>query len=92
MQTSALSPLPWGRHQKDVSEHDSAPNKPPMKELRMGGLDLNPVAEFSVSICSTPKFICSSDDGVYLGYKSQELLPLIKITFTKTGRNEIILA
>ena len=22
------------------------------------------VAEFSVSICSTPKFICSSDDGV----------------------------
>ena len=23
-----------------------------------------PVAEFSVSICSTPKFICSSDDGV----------------------------
>ena len=24
----------------------------------------NPVAEFSVSICSIPKFICSSDDGV----------------------------
>ena len=24
----------------------------------------DPVAEFSVSICSTPKFICSSDDGV----------------------------
>ena len=22
-----------------------------------------PVTEFSVSICSTPKFICSSDDG-----------------------------
>ena len=24
----------------------------------------SPVAEFSVSICSTSKFICSSDDGV----------------------------
>ena len=24
----------------------------------------SPVAEFSVSICSTPKFICSSDDSV----------------------------
>ena len=23
-----------------------------------------PVAEFSVSVCSTPKFICSSDEGV----------------------------
>ena len=23
-----------------------------------------PVVEFSVSICSTPKFFCSSDDGV----------------------------
>ena len=25
-----------------------------------------PVAEFSVSICSTPKFICSSDNGVFM--------------------------
>ena len=25
---------------------------------------INPVAEFSISICSTPKFICSADDGV----------------------------
>ena len=25
---------------------------------------VNPVTEFSVSICSTLKFICSSDDGV----------------------------
>ena len=29
---------------------------------------LSPVAEFSVSICSTPKFICSSEYGIYLGY------------------------
>ena len=27
-------------------------------------LEGNPVAEFSVSFCSTPKFICSSDDSV----------------------------
>ena len=25
---------------------------------------LTPIAELSVSICSTPKIICSSDDGV----------------------------
>ena len=25
---------------------------------------MRPVAEFSMSICSTSKFICSSDDGV----------------------------
>ena len=24
----------------------------------------SPVAEFSVSICSKPKFVCSSDDGI----------------------------
>ena len=40
-----------------------------------------PIAEFSVSICSTPKFICNSDDGV------PKLLIAendIKLTFTKT--------
>ena len=26
---------------------------------------INPIAEYSVSICSTPKFLCSSDDGVH---------------------------
>ena len=30
--------------------------------LKTGNI-LNPVAEFSVSICSTQKFICNSDDG-----------------------------
>ena len=43
----------------------------------------SPVAEFSVSICSTSKFICSSDGGV--PRLSQEMIPLVKVTFTKTG-------
>ena len=31
---------------------------------KIAGINTSPEAEFSVSICSTQKFICSSDDGV----------------------------
>ena len=44
----------------------------------------SPVAEFSVSVCSTPKFICSSGDGVPR-LVITEIEPLIKVIFTKTG-------
>ena len=37
-----------------------------------------PVAEFSVSICSTPKFICSSDGDVPRLLITENDIPLIK--------------
>ena len=36
---------------------------------------ISPLAEFSLSICSTPKFICTSDDGV--NYRSRLLIRLL---------------
>ena len=46
-----------------------------------------PVVEFSVSICSTPKIICTSDDGVpKLLITENE--PLIKVSIAQTGRCE----
>ena len=48
-------------------------------------LFLTSVAEFSVPICSTPKFICSSDDGVPgLLFTESDIFD-IKVSFTKTG-------
>ena len=43
-----------------------------------------PVAEFFVSICSTPKFIAVRM-MVYLVYSLQKMIPLKKVTFTKIG-------
>ena len=45
----------------------------------------DPVAEFSVSISSTPKFICSSYDGVPRLLITQNYISYKKVTFTKTG-------
>ena len=42
------------------------------------------VAEFSVSICITPKFICSSDDRVPRLLIAEYDSSYIKVTFTKT--------
>ena len=42
-----------------------------------------PVAEFSGSIFSTPKFISSSDDGIPR-LLITGMTPLIKVTLTKT--------
>ena len=44
-----------------------------------------PVAEFSVSACSTAKFICSSDDSVPRLLSTENDSSYIKLTFTKTG-------
>ena len=44
-----------------------------------------PVAEFSVSICNTPKFICSSDDDVPRLLITGNDTCNIKATFAKTG-------
>ena len=43
-----------------------------------------PVAEFSVSICSTPKFICRSNDGVPMLLITENVSD-IKVTSTETG-------
>ena len=45
----------------------------------------SPVAEFSEYICSTPKFICSSDDGVPWLLNIENDTSYIKVPLTKTG-------
>ena len=44
-----------------------------------------PAAEFSMSICSIPNFICSSEDGVSRLLVTGSDTSYIKVTFPKTG-------
>ena len=53
--------------------------------LAESGQLIGPVAEFSVSICSTPKFFCSWDDGVLRLLITENYTSYMKVAFTKTG-------